>query len=501
MQYFFLNNKEKKKYKLFKLIIENKGIEIRRIKDNLEMSSTSVRRCIHEINSELAEVFPQSNISILFLGMGYSLSPSNIQNSIILEYLKLFYIKQSNEFIILNALLSKRYVSINQLSFQINISTSHLYKYIKNIRTFLGYFKLDISFSPKVVTNSCLIGTKINKLYFLNIYYWDIYRTVEWPYFITDNFSFYENPFLSPFQKKRIQQIFAVSKHPTVKNYQYESDSDLKDICNIFKRFNFNTVNLEKNSPYDNSMTNLESFFIRLFIPEFDSDLIKAQIAQSASVLSHNEIVSLSTTFLNCLFEEYQVEPSEDQYNICFYYSLVMHIFLKYVNVDFFNTLESFPRLRDLSTKDLSFIRLDADLLHFYEELTNRNKQYQLQVSKANTLYMVNFGYSILDYCTDTKKIYIYVELTQNIFSTQMIKKNLVAIFGSENIELINSQKQADIILIDFFQEEMDSKKVYYFENLYSNDSWTNVLSFITAMLYKKKGFITNFSNQNETLF
>ncbi|EMS0287653.1 TPA: helix-turn-helix domain-containing protein, partial [Enterococcus faecalis] len=116
MQYFFLNNKEKKKCKLFKLIIENEGIEMRRIKDTLEMSSTSVRRCIHEINSELDEIFPQSNISILFLGMGYSLSPSNIQNSIILEYLKLFYIKQSNEFIILNALLSKRYVSINQLS-------------------------------------------------------------------------------------------------------------------------------------------------------------------------------------------------------------------------------------------------------------------------------------------------------------------------------------------------------------------------------------------------
>ncbi|EKZ0456455.1 helix-turn-helix domain-containing protein, partial [Enterococcus faecalis] len=460
---------------------------MRRIKDTLEMSSTSVRRCIHEINSELDEIFPQSNISILFLGMGYSLSPSNIQNSIILEYLKLFYIKQSNEFIILNALLSKRYVSINQLSFQINISTSHLYKYIKNIRTFLGYFKLDISFSSKEATNSCLIGTKINKLYFLNIYYWDIDRNIEWPYFTIDNFSFYENPFLSPFQKKRIQQILAVSKHPTVKNNQYESDSDFKDICNIFRQFHFNAVNLEQNFPYNDSMTDLECIFIRLFIPEFDSDLIKVHIAQSASVLSHNEIVSLSTTFLNCLFEEYQVKPSKAKYSVCFYYSLVMHIFLKYVNVDFFNTLESFPRLRDLSNKDLSFIRLEADLLLFYEELTNRNKQYQLQVSKANTLYMVNFCYSILDYCIDTKKIYIYVELTQNIFSTQMVKKNLIAIFGRENIELIDSQKLADIIIIDFFQEEMDSKKVYYFENLYSNDSWTNILSFITAMLYKKK--------------
>lgn len=497
MEYFFLNDKERKKYKLFKVIIKTSCIEMRDIKDHLNVSSTSVRRCILEINEELSEVFPESNISICSLRTGYALTSTEMQNSFLLDSMKLFYVKKSNEFIILNTLIAKRYASVNQLSLQINISPSHLYKYIKNIRTFLSKYKLDIAFSYDITTNSSLVGTDIHKLHFLNIYYWDIYKVIEWPPFLTDHSSSYKTATLSSFQEKRVQQILSVSKHPALKTCNYKSDSDLKDLCEVFSKFNNNLVNAEGHDSSELPITHLENFFIRLFIPEFDSDLNKLRIAQLATQLGNNEIVTISTTFLDNLFETYPVKPNEFQYNICLYHSLVVHIFLKYVNIDFFNTLEAFPRLSGLSTKDLSFFELEADLARFYEKLSSKNNQYSLQLSEANLTYMVNFSYFLLDYCTDTKKIYIYVEITQNIFSTLMIKKNLIAIFGNDNIELTNSQMQADIILTDCYQEEIDKEKIYHFDNPYCNDSWTNVLSFITSMLYKKKCFINHFATKN----
>ena len=497
MEYFFLNEKERKKYKLFKTILKNEMTEMRDIKAQLDISSTSVRRCILEINEELSEVFPESNISICFLKTGYSFVANEMQNSFLLDSMKLYYIKKSNEFIILNTLILKRYASVNQLALQINISPSHLYKYIKSIRVFLSQYKLDITFSSDATTNTNLIGTEIHKLYFLSIYYWEIYKIIEFPPFLTDHSSLYRTATLSSFQKKRMRQILSVTKHPAIRTNKNKLDPNLKDICKIFSKFNHNLINSDEADPSELLIPPLENFFIRLFIPEFDSDLTKLRISQSAAQLNNNEIVVLSTTFLDTLFETYPVEPNEFQYNICLYHSLVIHIFLKYVNVDFFNTLESAPRLSELSTKELSFVDLEADLLQFYKKLTTNNDHYQLDISEVNFVYMGNFSYFLLDYCTDTKKIYIYVELTQNSFSTQMINKNLIAIFGKNNIELTNSQIQADIILTDFYQEGMDTEKIYHFDNPYCNDSWTNVLSFITTMLYKKKCFINNFATKN----
>lgn len=497
MEYFFLNEKERKKYKLLKAIIKNESIEMRDIKVHLDVSSTSIRRCLFEINEELSEVFPKSNISIRSLRTGYSLVANEIQNSFLLDSMKLYYIKNSNEFIILNSLISKRYASVNQLSLQINLSPSHLYKYIKSIRVFLSQYKLDITFSADAKTNTSLIGTEIHKLYFLSIYYWDIYKIIEFPPFLTDNSSLYRTATLSPFQEKRMQQLLSVTKHPAVKINKNKIDPNLKDICEVFSKFNHNLVNSEEADPSELLISPLENFFIRLFIPEFDSDLSKLRIAQLAAKLDKNEIVILSTTFLDTLFETYPVKPNEFQYNVCLYHSLVIHIFLKYVNVDFFNTLESAPRLSGLSTKELSFVDLEADLLQFYKKLTTNNDHYQLRISEVNFVYMVNFSYFLLDYCTDTKKVYVYVELTQNNYSTQMINKNLIAIFGKDNIELTNSQIEADIILTDFYQEGMEAEKIYYFDNPYCHDSWINVLSFITTMLYKKKCFIHNFATHN----
>lgn len=493
MEYFFLNEKEKKKYNLFKTILKNEMIEMRDIKVHLDISSTSVRRCLLEINEELSEVFPESNISICFFRTGYSLVDNKLQNSFLLDSMKLFYIKKSNEFIILNILISKRYTSVNQLSLQINISPSHLYKYIKSIRVFLSQYKLDLTFSADAMTNTSLMGTEIHKLYFLSIYYWDIYKTIKFPPFLPDNSSLYQTDTLSSFQEKRIQQLLSVTKHPAIKINKKKIDPNLKDICEIFSKFNHNLISSEEAAPSEFIISPLENFFIRLFIPEFDSDLSKLRISQLAAQLDNNEIVILSTTFLDTLFETYSVEPNEFQYNVCLYHSLVIHIFLKYVNVDFFNTLESAPRLSGLSTKELSFFDLEADLLQFYKKLTTNNEHYQLHISEVNFVYMVNFSYFLIDYCTDTKKVYICVELTQNNFSTQMINKNLIAIFGNDNIELTNSQMQADIILTDFYQEGMDIEKIYHFDNPYCNDSWTNVLSFITTILYKKSVLSLNF--------
>ncbi|MGX7246005.1 helix-turn-helix domain-containing protein [Enterococcus quebecensis] len=487
---FFLSDKDKRKYELLKTISEYPSIEMRRIKDHLKISSTSIRRFLREINQELAEVFLKHTISIRLSDTGYSLTSNKIPNSFLLDSMKLFYIKQSNEFNILNALITKRYASVNQLSLKINISPSHLYKYVKRIRVFLSRFKLDINFSDNNTGNSNLAGTEIDKLYFLNVYFWEIYKAVEWPTFLSDTHQIYNTATLSSFQEKRINYISSVSKHPTIKNRKLTTDSDLKEIFNIFQKFNDTVTSGVPKTP-------IENFFIRLFIPEFDSDLNKLQIAQLARELKNNKIVSLSTIFLNSLFESYQVFPTESQYNACFYHSLVIHIFLKYVNIDFFSPLENCPRVSELTTEDLSFVELEKSLFQFYEELTTQNKNYSIQVSNANLIYMVNFCYFILDYCTETKKVNIYIEFSKNIFSTQMLKKNLLGIFGHDNIELTDSQLQADIILTDFSQEGMEQEKICHFENPYSHGSWTNALLVITSMLYKKKGFVNNFAIQN----
>lgn len=500
MEYFFLSDKEYKKYKLFKTVMNNTGIEMRHIKDHLTMSSTSIRRCLHELNEELTEVFPKKNISIQFSGTGYSVISDTMPTSFLLDSMKLFYIKQSNEFIILNMLISKRFASVNQLSLQINISPSHLYKYIKNIRIFLSKFNLGIDFSYNDTTNSSLIGNKMDKLYFLNVYYWDIYKAVEWPPFIMKDQSLCPTTSLSPFQERRVHYIRSISKHLTIKNCSFKPDSDLKNICDVFKSFNHHLIDqTELNLPEDPTEL-LENFFMRLFIPEFDSDVNKLHISQQISELSNNKIVMLSTIFLKSLFDFFAIIPSESQYTICFYYSLIIHIFLNYVNTDFFTNLDVFPKLRELSTEDLSFVELEKSLLHFYEELSTKNKDYPLKLSKANLIYMGNFCYFLLDYCTETQKIKIYVELSKNTFSTQMIKKNLLAIFGHDNIELTDVQTQATIILTDFFQEGMDQEKICHFDNPYSNDSWSNVLSVITSTLYKKKSFITKYTTQNDAI-
>lgn len=489
MEYFFFSDKERKKYELFKLVQTNQGINISQIIEQKQMSSTNIRRCFQELNEELALIFPEDNTAITYSASdGYQVIFPHYSTSYALNALKLFYIKRSNEFLIFNRLINKHYVSINQLALDISISTSHLYKYIKDIKAFLKKFNLFLNFSFKQSGNTSIVGSEIDKLYFLNIYYWYIYQAIEEPEIVED-YPVAKMATLSPFQQKRLQYLFSISKHGAFKATDVVLNPDSLAIATILQETHSDTLASMAYQGNDH-VALLESLFMRIFIPEFDCDQEKQTIAKNALKLKNNKIVNNSKLYLKQLFDTYQIVPSDEHYHTCLYYTLMVHSFLGTTTCDFFTNFEALSTLSDLTTEELNFEKLERELAEFYKDLLTADNGYDFVVTPHNMMSMIKFSSLLLDLSSTPQVLNIHISFSKNNFATQMLKKNLIDIFGSSNISLIDTPQEADVILSDFYQLGMAQDKFYYFDDPYNHTSWDEAIAFIVAKAYKKKALL-----------
>ncbi|EMD7424379.1 helix-turn-helix domain-containing protein, partial [Enterococcus faecalis] len=143
-----MNSIDKQKFDLFTFIYFNdEDIYIKNITEYFLISNTSATRYIRELNEDLTIFFKDNFIQIKKMNNIYQVENKTIKPvAYIIDKIRLEYFKRTVQFRIIDALLTKKFQSIESLAIYLYISTPHLYKIIKKLNIILNKFEISISF-------------------------------------------------------------------------------------------------------------------------------------------------------------------------------------------------------------------------------------------------------------------------------------------------------------------------------------------------------------------
>ncbi|MFW8052728.1 helix-turn-helix domain-containing protein [Vagococcus fluvialis] len=287
---YFINPKEKQKLEISQVILLSiNGKSTEYLLNEFLIKKSTFQRYIKEIQNDLSNVFDSKvSLTITSKKKFKFILTSNITPDYIIPTLKKYYMEQSSLYIILSALIKKKYFSIAEIANDLNFSEPTVYKNFSIIRKLLSSFEADIDLNSE----SNFKGNELGIRYFLYLTYWHLFNVV--------NMNFFSNQFPSEFididiikknlnidkelsktQKSKLiilsgifsYRIAYFNKHITINN------EFLKDIELFYDGHSI--LNTQKSNTPTSTLENeskIFSFIIRGIISEFDSYEEKKQI-------------------------------------------------------------------------------------------------------------------------------------------------------------------------------------------------------------------------------
>ncbi|MGY3777929.1 helix-turn-helix domain-containing protein [Isobaculum melis] len=502
MKHFFMQAIDIQKHNILKSILLNEhGIGAKYIMDKFGISSTSTHRFIHAINHDLTLAFPNDTLAIVLRNNSYHINSTNThQNAFVLDTLQVYYVQHSIEYNIIHSLLTRRYMSVGQLALELNISSSQLYKYLKGVRKMLQLFHIKIEFNHhKKQTN--LTGNEIHIQFFLCQLYWHLFKGLTLPFkklsLQTSEDILKKFPHLLPSQAARIQYIFTISewsaarrKHPVKLE---------KEFVDILLSFEHESTYTSKNFLMNKSHCHpheqhLYHFLLCCFVADLDTDEQKVLIAKRI-ISQSTPLAMVAQQLLNYMLEQFSIQLPDTSYYIYYYYLMITIVQLKYVGVHYHSM---YQEEEDFLTQT-AFVAVEEALTRFFM-LANKKTStpYPFDITENNLHYLVFFFHPFLTLQMKKKReLLICLHISKKLYLNYLLKQQLMSIFGEENIVFTRDITVADLIISDTLQEDTTFTNFFFFDDIYDDEAWNNLLVFITSMLQKRYSFNQNdlFSN------
>lgn len=491
MESLFMKKNEALRFELLKqLLYAQNGATTQEMMKKFTISSKTFYRYKQKLTDDLNSVFTQKQVKIRKRKLVYTVElADSLTFSYVIDSMRLYYIKNSQKFSILAALLKRHYVSVEALAQDLNLSPSHVYSNLKSLKTMLAPFQLKISFSATLYQTN-IIGEEKNIRVLGFILFWIVFKGVEWPFEKTPS-AFQLLPIavnddrLSFSQKNRVRYFQNVTFWRVLYRKERLSLSDeFMDYLNFFEQTAPTQLFLElKQVDLESIDKQSEAYFFgflsRFLVANIDSDEEKQSIAQHF-INSELPLALLTTKILNKLLASYNIRLTSDNYLKNYYLLIINLLYIRYIGVDFRRFLvndSSESKAKWFSPNEASYRLFVTDSLVSEPLLKKYMKPGFISL-------MAKFFHSILKSAEKEAKLLIFIQHSPNNFIYDFVKNNLLIIFGDSTLDFTFDSDKADIIISDSFESERTNAKTFHFEYSHDPDTWNALILFISGKIY-----------------
>ncbi|OQO72575.1 hypothetical protein BH746_11785 [Enterococcus faecalis] len=486
---------------LKKILFAPTGIYINELFTEKDRTRKTALRYIDNINDDLQSLFPDNSITIeKFKNIEIYIikNDSNYDIDFIIDVIRNKYVKESNIYIVLMCLFTNKIHSVNQLSLELNISTSNLYLTLKKINTLLEPFKVTVS-----ITNSTnnFIGNELGirlSSYFLC---WSLFReentfksfsSVSTSYFdissIKKSLKFTNTMSRSIEVRLRIIQSVNLQRILSSKENIHLSDSFYKDSAFLYQNNIVFEEKIEASLKKTNDLSLISKekrfidFSIKLLLYDTYSFEYKEKIVRLYST-SKLEIAKNVEFFIDNFKNYFSLNISYSDYIELYYIFILLFIFTKYIKIDFSSLIpygipskkimELFPQYHVFEKKMQTFVKEQA--IYFNLDFT----------SKTMTQLLIWVFYLI----KKTDPVKICVQTTNSLYLSQAIKKVITDFLPSTGFLFSNDLNNIDIIITDSYEGTNSTVKKFYFGSPHDSQTWIELINFINQQRWEKRWY------------
>ncbi|EOL50528.1 helix-turn-helix domain-containing protein [Enterococcus caccae] len=486
-----MKKNETLRFELLKqLLYAKNGATTQQMMNLFTISSKTFYRYKKQLSDDLNHVFTQKEVTIKKKKLLYliELAPS-LTFSYVLDTMRLYYIKISQKFSILEAILRRHYISVESLAQDLNLSPSHVYSNLTFLNKLLRPFDLKISFSSSLYKTN-IQGAEQNIRVMGFVLFWIVYRGLEWPFVKTPSIyqnlpSPVNNQRLSPSQQTRLRYF---------QNVTYWRALYRKEPLTLSKEFSDYLVHFEKVAPtrlfsvlehidFEQVNEKDEAYFFgflsRFLIANIDSVEEKRRIAQ-ALIHSKLPLAKLSKHILDKLLTTYKVKLSSDNYLENYYFLIISLLYIRFIGINFRLFL-----VDDTSDSKAKWFSSDESSYRaFVKETLLKEPLLRKYMNAGLISFMAKFFHSILKSGEREATLRIFIQHSINHFIYDFIKNNLLIIFGDSTLEFTFDVNEADVIISDAFEGEESNERTFHFEHSHDESSWKELILFISGKIY-----------------
>ncbi|EOL43210.1 helix-turn-helix domain-containing protein [Enterococcus caccae] len=486
---FFLNDKSKKKLELFKELIFNDGekVSFTDLQRFLDISLSTLKRYFNELEADIKKNEKLKMIVFEKYSGGVQLNNhSDFKLDYLVVTLRLHYLNDSLQFKIISTILSKSYLTADELADDLFVSIPYLYKQINALNIQLESFHIKLVFH----SNENLCGEEKHLRMFCFYFYWNAYRGIIVPFESELSCVFTCPDLIESLEKrysasviKRIKLMLGITimrQH----NYPIYLPVEIKNILKPFEK----TTEISKLVKRYFISEDEHLFFnlmLRSFISDIDSPKEKIMLfdkfPRSSSLVLSSEL----------LINEYEKEffpitlmTTKEKTSI-FYYLLIGLVYCTFFEI---NPMYFFRQIMISEQGNTEFfkkyLKKHPKIYRFYKKFRKNHPVFTLDSS-------FNFGLCmLLSILTDmflNSQINIYIQYSSNNFGSIFIKNKLLTIFNPKSINFTKDIDEADIAIVDNFEKHKEKEnQTFFFVNSFLDERmWLELNTVIQQRLLK----------------
>ncbi|TFJ42677.1 hypothetical protein CKN73_03800 [Carnobacterium divergens] len=498
---FFIDKTAEKKLALFKLLFfADEPISVKEILTQLQFSKSTLFRYLKELEEDLASTFdPQSFLLINENNVYAYKSETQIDKSLIVNRLNLYYVKGSIRFKIILALYKKRYTSVDEVANDLYVSPSYLYRQLKDIYTFLDDFHLKINFKPDIQQSTNFVGSEIHLRFFFVYFYWSVFKGIEWPfkrlpesmydlYYKNEIDKHFPKENLAPAKATQIGYLLTITFWRVNSRKEYiQLDNDLTEILTAICEINdiSSSIATTWTQLPENIVTQEKlffNFFTRIVVASVDSDEMKADIVKHLLTLD-SSIIYYCVSFLDELQLYFNLKMTPQKKMINLYYVILYHLYMRYIKVEHAKYLNDPFQLKELNSPVKLSKSLEASLNKFYSQFIKKNHSFNQSDSSKQLTF--SLSYFIIN-SIELEPIPVLVHFSNNISGEYLIKNKINTIFGTSNIRFIDDIDQAFLVISDCYEGAIPNENYFYIEEMHNPIIWKGLFDFIQQHLFNR---------------
>ncbi|MBO0440333.1 helix-turn-helix domain-containing protein [Candidatus Enterococcus ikei] len=499
MQNSFMGKKERMKFELFKSIAFAKyGMSFNDLMQKHELTKSTLSRYINDLAQDVELAFEEkAHLNQDSQTGTYQVKAAEAYSiGYLIDYIHLFYVEQSGSFFILDALLKKRYTSIEAMAQDLHMSSSSVYKQLRLLKKMLAPFGGKITFDQH---SSSLNGDELGIRLFTFYAYWSVFKSTEYiPFFntnypeewlelkeIEDYFDHATSLSESQRAKLRFMQLITLKRVLWQKNYIKVSEEFLADVA-YFDNKDAELLPLLKHRLTDELYHNERALLLyatRGLIYNLDSLETKRKIVQDYQQ-SSLEIAEYTTKLMAEVQKEFELEYTEESYINFYFYLIILLIYIKHINMDisgYYKNGLSFHSIIDYDEASVETFEKINKIIEQQEFYSKISKEYLEGVMSIFSLTI----YSGIYLSKKAGSVSICVIFNNNLILADGIKKIILDVYNKDRIVFTNDVMTADLVISDSYEVINPQTEYFYFDEQLNPEQWEKMIDTINQIFYK----------------
>lgn len=496
MRNSFMGKKERMKFELFKSIIfSNNRLSFNALMHKHNLTKSTLSRYMNDLAQEVGETFDKK----VYLIQNNQTGTYQIQTAepysigYLIDYIHLFYVKNSGIFFILDMLLKNHYSSIEAMALDLHMSSSSVYKQLRALKEMLVPFGGRISFEQLA---SPLTGNELGIRLFSFYSYWSVFKSTEYDnknypdswWDIKELEQYFDHTTsLSESQRAKLRfiQLITLKRVLWQKNYLTLSEEFLADVAYFDTKDTELLPLLNQRLPNDIYYKEraLLVYATRGLIYNLDSLETKNNIVQNYQQ-SSLEIAAYTTKLMSEVQKEFDLDYTEEGYVNFYFYLIILLIYIKHINIDisgYYKNELSFHSMIDYDEGNVEVFQKINKIIEqqdFYSKINNNSLKGVMSILSLTI-------YSGIYLNKKAGSMSICVIFNNNLILADGIKKVILDVYNQDRIVFTNDALSADLVISDSYEVANPHTEYFYFDEQLNPEQWGKMIDAINDIFYK----------------